>query len=641
MCAGPRWTLLVVFCLAVGGGVSLYPRIASAAESATGQQAIAEAVNLLNQGKPKKAAQQLSGPMGSDDPYTEAAAQYYAGLCLCRLDRDKQAVGRWSRIETPSSGQPDTAHWYYKGRLAIARQLWRSGERRRAVSMYRDLLNDAALSANQAKAALRLGKLARREDRDDVAQGFYEQGLALLEELSVQGHDPHRRGHEAQRLKRRLKRRLDRLTGEDGGEGEDTEPELPEHVRKGNEQLRQARRLASQGKYEEAVPLVRRVTRGRPAHPRENEATYRLDRYLLEAGERSKAYRVWERMLRTSPDTKYRPRILLDRADAALFGRFDVSETRAALDRLAQALHETVGQGENGADDAATQPSATNSAHDESSAGEQPEGTAKDLADLPRSQYDELAGTWQRGFHGMIERLAVLAWLDDEKQRATTLLERLESYPVQRSGTFSSLRLGGRALHERLLDVIRTAQLGVTDRPLPLNNRRDPRVGVGILLGELWYAAGEIDRAQPVFDAIAHGREVRPSRDQAAYAWLRLALCHFRRFDFQPAYEALGAITDDSRLSRSDWAAPAMLRRGIIAYSAVKRPQRAIELMRQTQRNHSGTEEAVNAVYYIGVIYQWEGNVDAARSAYQAALDEYPDHERLREIVDHRLSQLE
>jgi hypothetical protein len=63
-------------------------------------------------------------------------------------------VGRWSRVEKPSSGQPETAHWYYKGRLAIARQLRRSGERWRAVSMYRDVLDDAALSANQAKVAL-------------------------------------------------------------------------------------------------------------------------------------------------------------------------------------------------------------------------------------------------------------------------------------------------------------------------------------------------------------------------------------------------------------------------------------------------------------------------------------------------------
>jgi len=55
----------------------------------------------------------------------------------------------------------------------------------------------------------------------------------------------------------------------------------------------------------------------------------------------------------------------------------------------------------------------------------------------------------------------------------------------------------------------------------------------------------------------------------------------------------------------------------------------------------AGTEEAVNAVYYIGVMCQWEGNAGAARSAYHTALDEYPDHERLREIVDHRLSQLE
>jgi tetratricopeptide (TPR) repeat protein len=637
--AGPRWTLFIVFCLAVSGGVDLYPSVASAEEAATGQQAIAEAVSLLNQGKPKKAAQQLSGPMSSDDAYTEAAAQYYAGLCLRRLDRGKQAVGRWSRVEKPSSGQPATAHWYDKGRLAIARQLRRSGERRRAVSMYRDVLDDAALSANQAKAALRLGKLARRENQNGAARGFYEKGLALLEELSVQGHDPHRRGHAAQQLKRRLERRLNRVTSD--GEDEDSEPDLPEHVRKGNERLQQAQRLASQSQYEAAVPLVRRVSRSRPAHPRENEATYRLGRYLLEAGERQKAYRLWERMLRASPETEYRPRILLDRADAALFGRFDVSDTRAALDRLAQALHEVAGQGENEADDAATQPSTTNSANDESSADEQPEVTAKDLADLPRSQYDELADPWQRGFHGMIERLAVLVWLDDEKQRATTLLERLESYPIQRSGRFSSLRLGGRALHERLLDVIRTAQFGVTDRPLPLSNRRDPRVGVGILLGELWFAAGEIDRAQPVFDAIAHGREVRPSRDQTAYAWLRLALCHFRRFDFQAAYETLDAVTGDARLSRSEWAAPAMLRRGIIAFSASEEPQRAIELMRRTQRHHPNTEEAVNAVYYIGVIYQWEGNTDAARSAYHAALDEYPDHERLREIVDHRLSQLE
>jgi len=104
--AGPRWPLFIVFWLAVSGGVDLYPSVASAEEAATGQQAIAEAVSLLNQGKPKKAAQQLGGPMSSDDAYTEAAAQYYAGLCLRRLDRGKQAVGRWSRVENPAAVTP-------------------------------------------------------------------------------------------------------------------------------------------------------------------------------------------------------------------------------------------------------------------------------------------------------------------------------------------------------------------------------------------------------------------------------------------------------------------------------------------------------------------------------------------------------
>jgi hypothetical protein len=51
--------------------------------------------------------------------------------------------------------------------------------------------------------------------------------------LSVQGHDPHRRGHAAQQLKRRLERRLNRVTSD--GDDEDSEPDLPEHVRKGNE----------------------------------------------------------------------------------------------------------------------------------------------------------------------------------------------------------------------------------------------------------------------------------------------------------------------------------------------------------------------------------------------------------------------
>ncbi len=227
--------------------------------------------------------------------------------------------------------------------------------------------------------------------------------------------------------------------------------------------------------------------------------------------------------------------------------------------------------------------------------------------------------------------------LDQARQHLTQSL----SYPsVPASPDYADPRLLNAEQTQALLKALDRLFLRPANEAPPRDGA-DARSGWMLRLGEWWLGQRHFERAGRCFDRLAdHADKLRPTAEQEAYALLRAGDCARRLFRPDLAKQYDQRLLSQPRTGKTVYTAAALLSSALLDYGSGGHPNKALAAMREIAEKFPDTPQAVDALFSIGVIYEWSGRKTQAIKAYQAALERYPDHKGLQKAVANSLRTL-
>ena len=229
----------------------------------------------------------LADPAGGE----RETALHQVALCYVRLNRDGDAVDRWTTLvdESPTHPLAEQA-WMRAGDVYFDAAHYEEAER-----LHQGLLDHFPESASAPAAMLRLAQSAYNSGNDTVAVERYS---ALIERFPGSA--------EAGSAENGIQTALLRLGEAEGGT--EALAALIERYPNGSfaaeAQMRIAEGLAAEGRFEEAAEEFRRVVSRHPGHPSADRAQYLAADAYSQLGDEGRARAALEQMLVFFPDSE-------------------------------------------------------------------------------------------------------------------------------------------------------------------------------------------------------------------------------------------------------------------------------------------------------------------------------------------------
>ena len=152
---------------------------------------------------------------------------------------------------------------------------------------------------------------------------------------------------------------------------------------------------------------------------------------------------------------------------------------------------------------------------------------------------------------------------------------------------------------------------------------KNTKANLVLVLGQLAFISREWDLARRFFERIERP-DIKANRDQIAFATFRLSEVHHwssRPVEAVACYDRL--IGD---FAKTQWSASAAIRKAIAQHCQLGQPEAASATLVELLRTQPRCEEKPSALWMLATFARWDGRNEAAITAYNRLLSEFPDN---------------
>ncbi len=128
--------------------------------------------------------------------------------------------------------------------------------------------------------------------------------------------------------------------------------------------------------------------------------------------------------------------------------------------------------------------------------------------------------------------------------------------------------------------------------------------------------------------------------NECAYCLFQEARARALAKDFKKSAALYRRFATDARLANTRWAAPALLRAGIMCIARMDDERQGLKFYADVRRIAPKSKEAQEAAYNTALLHLWKDRNEPARKAFEAFMTEYPTSERNAVIKKDYLPQL-